>query len=209
MLTRLEKKTINARLKEIVEYLIISFFFSFFFLFIILALFKTPIDNTINLLNMMSVKETESTKEIKYNETIHKLSTYPTYGSKYAKLIIPSIKLNYPIYHGDTSDLLMKGIGHYAGSFFPGEGGSIILAGHNNVHFQHLYDVKVGNVITIDATYGTFKYKVYETKIIKADESDELPIQSKEEILMIYTCYPFNNIGYATHRYVVYANLVK
>jgi sortase (surface protein transpeptidase) len=24
---------------------------------------------------------------------------------------------------------------------------------------------------------------------------------------MVYTCYPFNNIGYTTQRYVVYAEL--
>ena len=34
---------------------------------------------------------------------------------------------------------------------------------------------------------------------------DALPIKDNKEILMIYTCYPFNNIGYATQRYVVYA----
>ena len=103
----------------------------------------------------------------------------------------------------------MKGIGHYAGSFFPGEGGSVIMAGHNNVHFQNLYDVKIGDVIEIDAVYGNFKYKVYDTKIIKSDESDKLPIQSNEEILMIYTCYPKTAVGHASKRFVVYSKLME
>ena len=46
-------------------------------------------------------------------------------------------------------------------------------------------------------------------KLIKETEVDKLPIQKDKEILMVYTCYPFNNIGYATQRYVVYAELEK
>ena len=38
---------------------------------------------------------------------------------------------------------------------------------------------------------------------------DELPVQKGEEILMLYTCWPINNIGHASERYVVYADLVK
>ena len=43
----------------------------------------------------------------------------------------------------------------------------------------------------------------------KETEVDKLPIQRDKEILMVYTCYPFNNVGYATQRYVVYAELEK
>ena len=46
-------------------------------------------------------------------------------------------------------------------------------------------------------------------KLIKETELDKLPVQKEKEILMIYTCYPFNNIGYTTQRYVVYAELEK
>ena len=37
----------------------------------------------------------------------------------------------------------------------------------------------------------------------------EMDKQKEKEILMVYTCYPFNNIGYTTQRYVVYAELEK
>lgn len=46
-------------------------------------------------------------------------------------------------------------------------------------------------------------------QLIKETEVDKLPIQKDKEILRVYTCYPFNNIGYATQRYVVYAELEK
>ena len=44
-------------------------------------------------------------------------------------------------------------------------------------------------------------------QLIKETETDKLPIQKEKEILMVYTCYPCNNIGYATQRYVIYAEL--
>ena len=33
--------------------------------------------------------------------------------------------------------------------------------------------------------------------------------EKEKEILMVYKCYPFNNIKYATQRYVIYAELEK
>ena len=54
-----------------------------------------------------------------------------------------------------------------------------------------------------------YKYKIYDMQLIKETDIDKLPIQKEKEILMIYTCYPFNNIGYATQRYVIYAELEK
>ena len=44
-------------------------------------------------------------------------------------------------------------------------------------------------------------------QIIKETETEKLPIQNDKEILMVFTCYPFINIGYTTQRYVVYAEL--
>ena len=46
-------------------------------------------------------------------------------------------------------------------------------------------------------------------KLIQETQTDMLPIQDEKEILMVYTCYPFKNIGYTTQRYVVYAELEK
>ena len=136
--------------------------------------------------------------------------SYPEYGTQYATIEIPQIDIDLPVYFGDTMELLKKGVGHSSGSYFPGEGGSIIYMGHNSKKvFRRFGELKIGDEITIKANYGEFKYQIYDTQIVEETETYKLPIQENEEKLMIYTCYPFNNIGYATHRYVVYANLVK
>lgn len=130
----------------------------------------------------------------------------PSYGEKYATIKISSINLELPIYYGKTLDLLKNGIGHDNDSYFPGEGGSIILMGHNfKKLLGNLPKVKVGDVIQVSTNYGEFEYSIYDAKIVNEYDIDEVPIQDKEEMLMIYTCWPINNIGYANERYVVYA----
>ena len=116
---------------------------------------------------------------------------------------------NYPEY-GDTLDILKKGVGHSSGSYFPGEGGSIIYMGHNSKKmFRRFSELQIGNEIKVTTSYGEYVYKIYDMQLIKETEVDKLPIQRDKEILMVYTCYPFNNVGYATQRYVVYAELEK
>ena len=138
------------------------------------------------------------------------LVNYPTFGTKYADLKIDSIGLNLPVFYGANYTILKSGIAHDENSYFPGEGGSIILAGHNfKSYLANLPKAKIGDIITLETTYGKFNYKISNTKIVNENNVDEVPIQKNKEILMIYTCWPINNIGHASERYVVYADLDK
>ena len=169
------------------------------------------IDLVFGIANTISInEEKKAEKETKYDANENKLTSYPEYGTQYATIEIPKIDIDLPVYFGNTMEVLKKGVGHSSGSYFPGEGGSIIYMGHNSKKiFRRFGELKIGDSITIKANYGEFKYEIYDTQIVEETETYKLPIQENEEKLMIYTCYPFNNIGYATHRYVVYANLVK
>ena len=81
--------------------------------------------------------------------------------------------------------------------------------GHNSKKvFRRFSELQIGDKITVKANYGEFEYTIYDMQIIEETDTEKLPIKTDEEILMVYTCYPFNNIGYATQRYVVYAKLV-
>lgn len=138
------------------------------------------------------------------------IKNYPEYGTQYATIEIDKIDVNLPVYFGDTLEILKKGVGHSSGSYFPGEGGSIIYMGHNSKNmFRRFSELQIGNEIKVTTSYGEYTYKIYDMQLIKETETDKLPIQRDKEILMIYTCYPFNNVGYATQRYVVYAELEK
>lgn len=138
------------------------------------------------------------------------LLNYPVYGSKYATIKIPSINVELPVYYGSSYNILKSGIAHDDSSYFPGEGGSVIMAGHNfRTFLADLPKAEIGDEIVLETTYGTFKYKISNTKIVQETATEEVPVQEEKEILMLYTCWPIHNIGHASQRYVVYADLVE
>ena len=172
--------------------------------------FGQEIDTAVLLLNTVAVELDENKEEVPtvLNEEKQTLENYPEYGTQYATIEIPRIGANLPVYFGDTLEILKKGVGHSSGSYFPGEGGSIVYMGHNSKNvFRRFSELQIGDSIKVTTTYGEFNYKIYDMQLIKETELEKVPIQREEEILMVYTCYPFNNIGYADHRFVVYAKL--
>lgn len=174
--------------------------------------FGQEIDTAVLLLNTVSVNLNENKEQVPtiLNEEKQTLENYPEYGTQYATIEIPRINANLPVYFGDTLEILKKGVGHSSGSYFPGEGGSIVYMGHNSKKvFRRFSELQIGDSIKVTTTYGEFNYKIYDMQLIKETELEKVPIQREEEILMVYTCYPFNNIGYADHRFVVYAKLEK
>ena len=212
MLQRLKKKATKNYyiVKVIIKSMIITFFFSFFFIFMYFLL----IDDTVSLytvfINNLSMNDREhDNSDVTYDFNKHELNKYPALNSKYGKLTIESVNIKLPIYLGDSYKVLAKGLGHYAGSNFPGEGGSIIMAGHNTKgYLYNLYDVNIGDIIDVKTVYGHFVYEVFKTDIIKDKETNKLPLVLSEETLMVYTCYP-HTLGKTNKRFVVYAHLVE
>lgn len=198
----------NAIKATIIE-LIVALFITALLIGIGYILFGAKIEENMSLISKVSIGVSNGNEVV---ETVvddnNKLKNYPEYGTKYANIKIPKIDVDLPVYYGDSLDVLKKGVGHSSGSYFPGEGGSIIYMGHNSKKmFRRFSELQKGNEIEVTTNYGDFKYKIYDMQLIKETDVDKLPIQKDKEILMVYTCYPFNNIGYATQRYVVYAEL--
>ena len=199
-------KTIKATIK----YLIVAFLIIIIIVMGIYLLFGQEVNETFSIISKVSI----DIENKKVQETImqddNTLQNYPEYGTQYATIEIPKINVNLPVYFGDTLEVLKKGVGHSSGSYFPGEGGSIIYMGHNSKKmFRRFSELQLGNEIKVTTSYGEYTYKIYDMQLINETDVDKLPIQKEKEILMVYTCYPFNNIGYATQRYVVYAELEK
>ena len=188
----------------------ISFFFASIFITIIYFIGEEKINYYSGLINSIVVN-TDKENEAVFNKESKRIIELPSWGKRFGTIKIDSINLSLPVYHGDSLKILHYGIGHYAGSYFPGENGSIIMPGHNNVGVFHELDkVKIGDKIIIEANYGTFTYEVTEFKVVKETDLDAFPVQKDEELLILYTCYPINRsvIGRKTERYVVYAKKV-
>ena len=185
-------------------------------------IFGKQIKKAIEVVDMISIKTDSSVvPEIKFDTEKSTITNYPEYGSRYGNIKIESLDINLPLYYGDKLSILKNGVGQSSGSYFPGEGGSIICMGHNTKAFLYkLPQIKKGAIIKVETTYGTFKYKVDNIKIVNIPLTfenefenmynvDELPIQKDEEVLMLYTCYPVNGLGHKTDRFVVYAKKVE
>lgn len=203
-------KDVKNIIKVTIIDLIVALFIVLIIFTVIYLCYGKEISNLIELVNQIALKveNTDENKEIEIDKITSKLINYPEYGTQYATIEIPKINVNLPIYFGDTLEILKKGVGHSSGSYFPGEGGSIIYMGHNSINvFRRFSELQKENSIIVKTNYGEYTYKIYDMKLVKETEIDKLPIQKEKEILMIYTCYPFNNIGYATQRYVIYAEL--
>ena len=162
------------------------------------------------LINTFTIKESVQEKKVLFDKSKMKLKSYPAYGSKYAQIKISSVGIDLPLYYGDNLEILSHGIGQYAGSYFPGEGGTIIIAAHNTYgQFYTLPKVKIGDEVIIKTTYGTYTYKITKTEIANADKLGEnLHIYTDKETIMLYTCYPVETPGYKSNRFVAYGDLV-
>ncbi len=199
----------NTILKATISNIIVAFVYVAIIVAIIIILFSSKISMAISLINRVSIDTSKKVlSEVKIDLEHNKLESYPEYGTRYANLIIEDLDVNLPLYYGDTLSILRYGVGQTAGGYFPGEGGSIICMAHNTRGFlRKLPEIQLGTKIKIEAVYGNYTYTVYDTKVVHQTETDAVPVQKEKEILMLYTCYPVNSIGHATHRFIAYASL--
>lgn len=130
---------------------------------------------------------------------------FPKYGDQYARVYIEGTEVDTSVYFGDSKELLKKGAAQYIGSKLPGFGGTIIIGAHKTTHFRDLKSVEIGDVITIVTSYGVYKYTVNDLKIIDPKDTTAYDLAAEHENLILYTCYPFNMMGFSKKRYFVYA----
>lgn len=205
------KENENTIVKATIKNIIVAFIYVAIIVTTIRILLYPSISLAISLVNGISVDTTKQIlKDVKIDLEHNKLTSYPGYGTRYGNIVIEDLDIDLPLYFGDTLKILRNGVGQSSGGYFPGEGGSIICMGHNNSgYLRRLPEIEIGTKIQIKATYGTFTYVVYDTKIVPQENLDAVPIQDEEEILMLYTCYPVNSIGHAKNRFITYAKLEK
>lgn len=193
---------------KILKATIIKLIVAFLFVAIVFCFYKICLENKFETATRI-VRTFAVNREIKTLDPVldgNILLHRPMYGTQYATMRIPSIDLELPLYYGEGLDLLKKGLGQDSKSYFPGEGGTILCMGHNFKAFlARLPETRTGDIIQIETSYGTFEYKIYQSKIVHETDLGAAPIQQEEEMLIIYTCYPINNIGHAYQRYLVYA----
>ncbi|XCB29788.1 class C sortase [Arcanobacterium hippocoleae] len=129
-----------------------------------------------------------------------------------ARLRIPAINADLPIYHGTAPETLEKGAGHLFGSDLPvgGAGTHTILTAHtglpNATLFDRLVDLKNGDVFTIDVSGETLSYKVNNIRIVLPAEAEGLAPAADTDLATLITCTPY---GINSHRLLVTGERVQ
>jgi sortase A len=91
-------------------------------------------------------------------------------GQAIGRIVAPTMDgLNMVLIQGTDTASLEKGPGHYPETSFPGQGGTVGIAGHRTTFlapFRHIDSVKRGDLIRLEMPYGRFLYRVQKTAIV-------------------------------------------
>ncbi len=133
----------------------------------------------------------------------------PELNSQYGIITCQKIALDAPLYYGDDDIVFDNGAGQSVYSKMPGEGRPILIGGHDGTYFAPLEDIMIGDRVEISTWYGKYAYEVTKTNIVTATDTSAYDLAQDKEVLILYTCYPFNKVtGDRSKRYFVYCDRV-
>lgn len=120
-------------------------------------------------------------------------------------ITIDKIKVELPIYHGTSKEVLSSSVGHIEGTSLP-VGGSYtnsVLSAHRGLPssklFTDLDKLELKDTFTITVLDKVLTYEVDKIVIVKPDEVEELKIDENDYVILS-TCTPY---GINTHRLLV------
>jgi sortase A len=130
-------------------------------------------------------------------------------GRPIGRIKIPKIGANYVVVQGTDLGTLRKGPGHYPGTRFPGQSGTVAIAGHRTTYgapFRSIDSLGKGNHIVLEMPYGTFTYKVEKTQIVNPDDTWITKRVPGAPRLVLSACHPLYS---ASQRIIAFARLVS
>lgn len=121
-------------------------------------------------------------------------------------ITIPVIKVEIPIYHGTSAEVLNIAAGHLKGSSLPigGKNTHAVISAHRGLPsarlFTDLDKLVKGDTFTITILDHVLTYEVEEILIVKPEEMDKLAIIPNDDYVTLMTCTPY---GINTHRLLI------
>ncbi|HEY5709554.1 MAG TPA: class E sortase [Solirubrobacterales bacterium] len=129
-------------------------------------------------------------------------------GEAIGRLRAPTMgDLDVIVIQGTDTASLQKGPGHFPETPFPGQGGTVAIAGHRTTYgapFRDAESVERGDRMVLEMPYGKILYRVQKTEVV--DPSDVGVVQyAGYERLVLTTCHPVYS---AAQRLIVFARAV-
>ena len=143
-------------------------------------------------------------------------SEHAKVGDAFAIVRIPRFGANsaWPLYEGTTTDVLMRGVGHYVDTDLPGDVGNFAMAGHRTTYgkpFNRIDQLAPGDVVLVETKDTSYVYRVTGHEIVPPSQmSVLLPVPDAPEVqatvatLTMTSCHPEFS---ARERYVAFAVL--
>lgn len=130
-----------------------------------------------------------------------------------ARLRIPSIDVDLPVYPTSGDRDLRRGAGHLPGTAAPvgGEGTHSAITAHSGMPTARMFDrlprLEAGDLVALDVLGETLTYKVTGSVVdTPTDGTAHLAAQRGADLLTLVTCTPY---GVNTHRLLVTAERTK
>lgn len=137
-----------------------------------------------------------------YADYLHTLDAFDAV----ARIRVPSAQIDLPVYHGTSQETIAKGAGHLYGTSLPvgGDSTHAVLTSHtgmsNATLFDHLTQVKVGDMMYVDVYGQTLAYQVDTITVVLPTQTDDLRVVPGKDLLTLFTCTPY---AVNTHRLLV------
>ncbi len=130
-------------------------------------------------------------------------------GEPIGRIIAPSMDdLEMVVIQGTEESDLQKGPGHYSRTPFPGQGGTVGIAGHRTTYlapFRHIDSVEKGDRIVLKLPYAIFTYEAQKSEIVDPGETEVVRPVGYER-LVLSACHPLYS---AEKRYIVFAKMIR
>lgn len=121
-------------------------------------------------------------------------------------ITIEKIKVELPIYHGTSNEVLNSSVGHIEGSSLPIGGLTThsVLSAHRGLPsaklFTNLDRLEIGDTFKITILDEVLTYQVDKIVIVKPNNRDNIKIEENKDYITLLTCTPY---GINTHRLLV------
>lgn len=125
---------------------------------------------------------------------------------------IPFIKIELPIYHGTSEEVLNIAAGHLQGSSLPvgGKNTHAVISAHRGLPsaklFTDLDQLVVGDTFTITVLGEVYTYEIEKILTVKPEEVDKLAIIPNGDYVTLMTCTPY---GINTHRLLLRSHRIE
>lgn len=123
-----------------------------------------------------------------------------------ARLRVPNVDINLPVYHGTDLSTLAHGVGHLYGTALPvgGAGTHSVLTGHTGLTtltmFDNLHRIQLGDVFVVETVGQVMAYEVDQIKKVLPNQIDDIRPVAGQEYVTLVTCTPY---GINSHRLLV------